>query len=104
MPDRALSTLTFPASVLPEGMTSPQGAVDGDETTSWTPGVDGRMVTDLGSAQPIGTVTTLWDGSDAPAAAVSVSDDGVTFRDVGTIEAERPMVPCPSMRPRATWR
>jgi hypothetical protein len=87
VPDRALSTLTFPASVLPEGMTSPQGAVDGDEATSWTPGVDGRMVTDLGSAQPIGTVTTLWDGSDAPAATVSVSDDGVTFRDVGTIEA-----------------
>lgn len=85
--DLALSTLTFPASVLPEGMTTPQGAVDGDAATSWTPGANGRMVTDLGAARAIGTVTTLWDGADAPAATVSVSHDGITFRDVGTIEA-----------------
>jgi hypothetical protein len=85
--DMALSTLTFPASVLPEGMTSPQGAVDGDTASSWMPGPDGRMVTDLGAAQPIGTVSTLWAAADAPAATVSVSDDGLTFRDVGAIEA-----------------
>ncbi|HWS51342.1 MAG TPA: discoidin domain-containing protein [Microbacterium sp.] len=84
--DLALSTLTFPASVLPEGMTSPQLAVDGDVETSWTPGPNGRMVTDLGAARQIGTVTTLWDGDGAPAATVSVSDDGITFRDVGAIE------------------
>jgi hypothetical protein len=87
VPDLALSTLTFPASVLPEGMTSPQGAVDGDVATTWTPGVNGRMVTDLGAAQAIGTVTTLWADEGAPAATVSVSDDGLTFRDIGTIEA-----------------
>lgn len=88
VPDLALSTLTFPASVLPEGMSSPQHAVDGDVSTSWTPGVDGRMVTDLGAAKDVGTVTTLWDGEAAPAATVSVSDDGVTFRDVGVIDAK----------------
>ncbi|MFF2495443.1 discoidin domain-containing protein [Agromyces sp. NPDC058064] len=87
VPDLALATLTFPASVLPEGMSSPQAAVDGDPGTAWTPGADGRMVVDLGSAQAIGTVTTLWDGDDAPAATVSVSDDGITFREVGAIEA-----------------
>lgn len=87
VPDLALATLTFPASVLPEGMTSPQGAVDGDPGTAWTPGTDGRMVVDLGAAQQIGTVTTLWDGDGAPAATVSVSDDGITFREVGSIEA-----------------
>lgn len=87
VPDLALATLTFPASVLPEGMSSPQAAVDGDPGTAWTPGADGRMVVDLGSAQAIGAVTTLWDGDDAPAATVSVSDDGITFREVGAVEA-----------------
>ncbi|WP_378144322.1 discoidin domain-containing protein [Cnuibacter sp. UC19_7] len=87
VPDLALSTLTFPGSVLPAGMTAPTLAVDGDTATSWTPGPDGRMVTDLGAAHPIGTVTTLWDGADAPTATVSVSDDGLTFTDVGTIAA-----------------
>lgn len=83
--DLALSTLTFPASVHPEGMSSPRSAVDGDDGTSWMPGDDGRMVTDLGAVRDIGTVATLWDGSSAPAAVVSVSDDGITFRDVGTV-------------------
>ncbi|GAB3596604.1 discoidin domain-containing protein [Microbacterium tumbae] len=87
VPDLALSTLTFPASVLPEGMSSPQGAIDGDARTAWIPGPDGRMVTDLGAASEIGTVTTLWSGEGAPAATVSVSDDGIAFRDVGTIDA-----------------
>lgn len=90
VPDLALSTLTFPASVLPDGMSSPQGAVDNDTRTAWTPGVNGRMVVDLGSAQPIGTVTTQWNGGGAPAAIVSVSDDGITFRDVGSIKAGAP--------------
>ncbi|MEN0022743.1 MAG: discoidin domain-containing protein [Microbacterium sp.] len=87
VPDLALSTLTFPASVLPDGMTSPQNAVDGDPATVWTPGEDGRMVTDLGSSRDIGSVTTLWAAAGAPAATVSVSDDGRAFRDVGSIAA-----------------
>jgi hypothetical protein len=85
--DLALSTLTFPASVLPDGMSSPKAAVDGDASTAWTPGPDGRLVSDLGAARAIGDVTTLWDGSGAPAATVSVSDDGITFRDVGSVKA-----------------
>jgi hypothetical protein len=87
VPDLALSTLTFPASVLPEGMTAPAAAVDGDESTTWTPGPDGRMVTDLGAAHPIGSVATLWNGPDAPASTVSLSDDGITFHDVGSLDA-----------------
>nr|WP_236778900.1 discoidin domain-containing protein [Agromyces seonyuensis] len=82
--DLALSTLTFPASVLPAGMSSPKSAVDGDLATTWTPGPDGRMVTDLGAPREIGSVLAVWDGADAPSATVSVSDDGVTFREVGT--------------------
>ncbi|WP_265521695.1 discoidin domain-containing protein [Oerskovia flava] len=84
--DHALSTLTFPASVLPAGMTSPALAVDGDPTTAWVPGEGGRMVTDLGTAREVGSVVTVWDGDAAPEAVVSVSDDGLTFTDVGTIE------------------
>lgn len=81
--DLALSTLTFPASVLPTGMTSPGLAVDGDPGTSWVPGPDGRMVVDLGATRDVGQVALLWDGTDVPDAVVSVSDDGLTFRDVG---------------------
>ncbi|MDM7830610.1 discoidin domain-containing protein [Cellulomonas edaphi] len=81
--DLALSTLTFPASVLPPGMTDPQLAVDGDATTSWVPGPDGRMVVDLGAARAVGQVALVWDGTDVPDAVVSTSDDGLTFHDVG---------------------
>ncbi|WBU37594.1 discoidin domain-containing protein [Homoserinibacter sp. YIM 151385] len=81
--DRALLANTFPASVLPEGMTSPAAAVDGDARTAWTPGPDGRMVVDLGTARPIGSIALLWADGEVPAAAVSVSDDGLAFREVG---------------------
>lgn len=84
--DLALSTLTFPSSVLPEGMTSPSAAVDGDRTTTWVPGPAGRMVTDLGSPQEIGTVVAEWARGRAPSAVVSVSDDGLTFTDVGPVD------------------
>ncbi|MFE7405019.1 discoidin domain-containing protein [Isoptericola sp. NPDC057559] len=88
--DLALSTLTFPASVLPEGMTSPSAAVDGDGTTAWVPGPGGRMVTDLGAAHAVGRVVASWERGGAPSAVVSVSDDGLTFTDVGTIRGGRP--------------
>ncbi|MEV0893819.1 discoidin domain-containing protein [Promicromonospora sp. NPDC050262] len=87
--DLALSTLTFPASVLPEGMTSPSNAVDGDRGTAWVPGRDGRMVTDLGAPREIGTVVAEWARRRTPSAVVSVSDDGLTFTDVGTLRAGR---------------
>ncbi|ARK03586.1 hypothetical protein B8281_01405 [Cellulosimicrobium sp. TH-20] len=85
--DHALSTLTFPASVLPTGMTSPSLAVDGDAATAWVPGPDGRMVTDLGAPREIGTVVAAWERGGAPESVLSVSDDGLTFTDVGTIGA-----------------
>ncbi|GIT78759.1 hypothetical protein LLS1_04280 [Leifsonia sp. LS1] len=83
--DLALSTFTYPASVLPAGMTSPGLAVDGDAATAWVPGPGGRMVTDLGSVRAIGFVATAWDGAAVPDAQVAVSDDGITFTPVGTI-------------------
>ncbi|GAB4085545.1 discoidin domain-containing protein [Myceligenerans cantabricum] len=83
--DHALSTLTFPASVLPEGMTSPSSAVDGDPGTEWVPGPGGRMVTDLGEPREIGRVVTSWSRGRTPGAVVSVSDDGITFTEVGRI-------------------
>lgn len=88
--DHALSTLTFPASVLPAGMTSPALAVDGDAATAWVPGPGGRMVTDLGRAREVGTVVTTWERGGAPDAVVSVSDDGLTFTDVGEIRGGSP--------------
>ncbi|MEV4133881.1 discoidin domain-containing protein [Dactylosporangium sp. NPDC049742] len=85
--DLALGTATFPASVLPQGMTSPSLAVDGDRGTAWVPGPDGRMVVDLGRSAAIGTVGLTWDGARAPAATVSVSADGLTFTDIGSVAA-----------------
>src|SRR5699024_6347143 len=81
------STLTYPASVLPDGMTSPAYAVDGDRGTSWVPGPDGRMVTDLGSERTIGTIIATWDEIDAPALTISTSSDGVEFTDLASVEA-----------------
>ncbi|MER7274917.1 discoidin domain-containing protein [Dactylosporangium sp. NPDC000244] len=85
--DLALGTETFPASVLPQGMTSPALAVDGDAGTAWVPGPGGRMVVDLGRSAAIGTVRLSWNGARVPAATVSVSDDGLTFTDVGSVAA-----------------
>jgi len=75
--------------VLPEGMTPPSRAVDGDPRTAWVPGPDGRMVTDLGAPQEIGTVVAEWARGRAPSAVVSVSDDGLTFTDVGPVGRTR---------------
>lgn len=80
VPDLALSTLTFPASVLPEGMSSPAFAVDGDASTAWVPGPAGRMVVDLGSSRDIGSIVATWDGAGAPTSTFAVSDDGLVFR------------------------
>ncbi|MFF5224962.1 discoidin domain-containing protein, partial [Dactylosporangium sp. NPDC000521] len=62
-------------------------AVDGDRGTAWVPGTDGRMVVDLGRSAAIGTVRLTWNGAQAPAATVSVSDDGLTFTDAGSVAA-----------------
>ena len=83
--DRALLANTFPASVLPAGMTSPARAVDGDSSTNWLPGTDGRMVVDLGTPLQIGAVAALWTDGRVPESVVSLSDDGLTFRDVSAV-------------------
>ncbi|WP_402464910.1 discoidin domain-containing protein [Isoptericola aurantiacus] len=80
--DLALAAPTFPASVLPDGMTSPGLATDGDPDTSWVPGPQGRMVVDLGRPQDLGRLVVRWDGRGAPASTVAVSDDGLDFTEV----------------------
>ncbi len=95
--DFALGSLTFPASVLPTGMTSPHNAVDGDSATSWSPGPDGRMVVDLGAAKEIGQVIAAWEAEGSPAATIETSADGLTFTTLGALEqgAERASVSGP---------
>jgi hypothetical protein len=48
------------------------------------------MVVDLGSARALGAVTLRWTEGDAPAATVSVSDDGLDYRTVGTSDGHGP--------------
>ena len=86
--DLALLANTFPASVLPTGMTSPSLAVDGDSSTTWLPGAAGRMVIDLGTPKSIGSVAALWSTDRVPESVVSVSDDGLVFRDIAEAPAE----------------
>ena len=87
--DLALLANTFPASVLPTGMTAPAQAVDGDPSTGWLPGTDGRMVVDLGKTKPIGSVALLWSTDKVPGSTLSVSDDGITFRDIAESPTDR---------------
>ena len=89
--DLARGRETYPNSPLPSGMTSPSYAVDGDSTTSWIPGPNGRMVVDLGDAVTVGTVQPIWQGPGPdPRWTVSVSDDGLSFTTAGQSMASKP--------------
>jgi hypothetical protein len=83
-PDLALDRTTFPTSPLPSGMSDPASAVDGNPATAWRPGRGGRMVVDLGAALAFETVTLTWARGRVRPTTVSVSDDGLTYRTVGT--------------------
>jgi hypothetical protein len=85
-PDIALGRTTFPTSPLPSGMSDPAFAVDGNPATAWRPGPGGgRMVVDLGASSQVGTVALTWAPGRTRTATVSVSDDGLTYRGVGTV-------------------
>ncbi|MGZ3144255.1 discoidin domain-containing protein [Lentzea chajnantorensis] len=77
--DLALGRVTFPNSVLPQGMTDPAAAVDGDQRTAWTPGQDGRMVVDLGAVHRIEEVRLMWTDGPVPPHTTGYSVDGRTY-------------------------
>ncbi|MER5948110.1 discoidin domain-containing protein [Streptomyces sp. NPDC001904] len=89
--DLALGRQVFPNSPLPEGMSDPSAAVDGDATTSWRSGRDGRLVVDLGAVRRIGTVEAQWTSGGAPAGRVQFSDDGIEYRDAGRTGGRGPV-------------
>ncbi|MEU5699943.1 discoidin domain-containing protein [Streptomyces aurantiacus] len=85
--DLALGRPTFPTAPLPPGMTDPKAAVDGDESTAWTPGPDGRMVVDLGAERHITEIRTRWRGGRVPAAQAEFSTDGRTYTGAARLTA-----------------
>jgi hypothetical protein len=82
--DLALTKTTFPTSPLPAGMSDPDLAVDGDSATAWRPGPGGRMVVDLGALYALDRATLSWQAGRVTPAVISVSDDGLTYRQVAT--------------------
>lgn len=90
--DLARGRVTYPDSPLPPGTTSPAFAVDGEDSTSWLPGPNGRMVVDLGDAGvAVETVQPIWGGSGPPPRwTIAVSDDGVSFTSVAQGIASTP--------------
>jgi hypothetical protein len=88
--DLARSRTTFPTSPLPEGMSDPDRAVDGDERTGWRPGRGGRMVVDLGASHALGSARLSWASGRVPGARIAVSDDGLAWREVATVPGGRP--------------
>jgi F5/8 type C domain len=82
--DLALTKTTFPTSPLPAGMSDPDLAVDGDPFTAWRPGAGGRMVVDLGARYILGSAKLSWQTGRATPSVISVSDDGLTYRQVTT--------------------
>ncbi|MEV4709014.1 discoidin domain-containing protein [Actinoplanes sp. NPDC049316] len=81
--DLARGRTTFPTSPLPEGMTSPDRAVDGDPRTSWRPGAAGRMVVDLGAVTAIRDVGVRWGPGNRRPHRVEASLDGLTYGALG---------------------
>ncbi|MGW7352065.1 discoidin domain-containing protein [Streptomyces sp. NPDC054784] len=84
--DHALGRNAFPNAPLPQGMSAPDAAVDGDPDTRWRPGRNGRMVVDLGARREVRRVEVEWSDGRAPAAHVEFSDDGVRYRRAGTLD------------------
>ncbi|MFE3738538.1 discoidin domain-containing protein [Streptomyces sp. NPDC059134] len=83
--DLALGRIVFPTSPLPEGMSDPAAAVDGDARTAWRPGARGRMVVDLGAPLPVRLAETEWTGGAVPGVKVGLSTDGITYRSAGAL-------------------
>ncbi|MFD4574492.1 discoidin domain-containing protein [Streptomyces sp. NPDC058417] len=81
--DLALGRTVFPTGPLPDGMSDPADAVDGDRGTAWRPGRRGRMVVDLGAERPVSGVEVEWASASVPGTRVGVSADGLAYTDTG---------------------
>ncbi|WP_328580902.1 discoidin domain-containing protein [Streptomyces sp. NBC_00370] len=86
--DAALGRITFPTAPLPDGMSDPAAAVDGDPHTSWTPGAEGRMVVDLGAPTAIKEIRVGWTSGHAPTAQAEFSADGLSYQPAGTLRTK----------------
>ncbi|MEV0844856.1 discoidin domain-containing protein [Streptomyces sp. NPDC049954] len=86
--DAALGCRTFPTAPLPDGMSDPRAAVDGDPHTSWTPGTAGRMVVDLGALTDVGEIRVDWTGGRVPSAQAEFSTDGLSYDTAGTLRVK----------------
>ncbi|MFI5938348.1 discoidin domain-containing protein [Actinoplanes sp. NPDC051494] len=82
--DLSRGRTTFPVAPLPEGMSSPEHAVDGDPRTAWRPGPAGRMVVDLGAPHAVRDVRLTWSaaGRRRPH-RVEASTDGLEYVPLG---------------------
>lgn len=83
--DAALGRHTFPTAPLPDGMSDPRAAVDGDPHTSWAPGTAGRMVVDLGALTDVGEIRVDWTAGHVPSAQAEFSTDGLSYEPAGTL-------------------
>ena len=83
--DLALGRTVFPTGPLPAGMSDPSAAVDGDPSTAWTPGPDGRMVVDLGAPLRVRDIRTDWTGGHVPSLRVEFSGDGLDYTPAGQL-------------------
>ncbi|GAA2264577.1 hypothetical protein GCM10010415_30740 [Streptomyces atrovirens] len=66
-------------------MSDPSAAVDGDPSTAWTPGPQGRMVVDLGSRLRVHDIRTDWTSGHVPALRVEFSSDGLGYTPAGKL-------------------
>ena len=89
--DLARGRTTFPTSPLPEGMTDPAAAVDGDSGTAWRPGPAGRMVVDLGGTRTVTLLRLTWTAGRLRPLRVERSADGLTYTTAARVaEPRRP--------------
>ncbi len=99
--DLARGRTTFPTSPLPDGMTDPARAVDGDGATAWRPGPAGRMVVDLGGVHTTTLIRLVWTSGRVRPLRLERSTDGLTYTTVARAPAPRRLAELPV---RATAR
>ncbi len=89
--DLARGRTTFPTSPLPDGMTDPARAVDGNSGTAWRPGPAGRMVVDLGDPRTATLIRLTWTAGRIRPLRLERSTDGLTYTAVARApEPSRP--------------
>ncbi len=93
--DLARGRTTSPPAPLPDGITDPAGAVDGDRATTWRPGPTGRMVVDLGDAHTLTLVRLTWTSPRVRPLRVERSTDGLIYTTVARVAQPRRLTDVP---------